>query len=1040
MSLGIRKRRRTIPPPPVPPASNFRPSGVWGAGVTNVVAPARDSVHGAAAGGTNGLVLSGSDVASMHRSTDNGLTWVPSFQGMDNTEQKSAAIAWSETTAGRVFAYCSRGLSGTGWIMRSNDYGVTWSVLNATIEGTVTGGDTYARGVGTLLALDEANDRIYVGTRTGIKQIIISTGAVSDLVLTGQSISSIVKDSVDGTASTYWATVTQERAFTVNAGTDTLTVSGGHSYANGDKARLKTTTTLPGGLAASTTYYVRDSNTGAGTLKLAATSGGAAIDITSAGSGTHLIASGPAGLHKVTSMRSSPVASRVYEPVSMTAYDCAAVSESGTVKVYLACGTSGVVRYDSSTGGTSVAEYSFDAGTNGATITTSDTGNGTAFNAVNIPAGGSLTYDNSLSVTGGQSGKFISGTAASTTFGQWSTAIGTQTTIYARFWVRMSALPSANLILFRTRNVTANAANVRLSATNKFELTDSAGAAGGVASTASMPVDRWVRVEVDIVYSATVGSITCRLYNLSGTDDPLTSTVGETVSRTNINTNTAATEYSLGLLTNTTAFTANFDGWAISLTGTPGSGGGAGVDITNGLTTQASAIDAARISSNTATLVLVGQSNTGGSSLPKLAWTSNGHTATPTWTSVSTGTASIKVGGSTGPDHWKMKTGEEAYYALTGTTADVTAVAIDPNDPDRWFAAERTSVWRKQPSTTVWYPVTEGLCTDTSLGAAVDPTNSAQVAFLSVDWTVVRSKDRFVTQPISPTKRPSASGGTSPWQRGFSGSFHPDGSFLLGCGERNDLAGCAAYFAATPFPIDNTVYPWTDLNLTAPNRCTGVCLGDDGAGTKVYLAYSQASGIWRKVGAGAWSNVQSTSGDSSNSNHDAPFCWPLVSGSPGANVYCIVPDGTTNGGLWRSTDRGANWTKLTSFTVSSRYVGRLVYRPATPTTLYYTRDGASAGLWRATSASGTPTFTNITPAGMGAPGALAVHPSTGLLYVAQLASGSGGTKLWSAADDTTFTEVSDAVWRGAAGFVHGMAVGSDGSVYGACHTGGYVVR
>lgn len=77
-----------------------------------------------------------------------------------------------------------------------------------------------------------------------------------------------------------------EPNFTADAGTDLLT-SNAHGYVLNDPVRVISTDTLPGGLATATTYYVRDATTNA--FKLAATKGGAAIDITSAGSGTHTI-------------------------------------------------------------------------------------------------------------------------------------------------------------------------------------------------------------------------------------------------------------------------------------------------------------------------------------------------------------------------------------------------------------------------------------------------------------------------------------------------------------------------------------------------------------------------------------------------------------------------------------------------------------------------------------------------------------------------------------------------------------------------------
>lgn len=75
--------------------------------------------------------------------------------------------------------------------------------------------------------------------------------------------------------------------FTANASTDVLTTSATHDYIAGTPVQLTTTGTLPAPLATATTYYVV-SPSGA-TLKLAATSGGSAIDITDAGTGTHTI-------------------------------------------------------------------------------------------------------------------------------------------------------------------------------------------------------------------------------------------------------------------------------------------------------------------------------------------------------------------------------------------------------------------------------------------------------------------------------------------------------------------------------------------------------------------------------------------------------------------------------------------------------------------------------------------------------------------------------------------------------------------------------
>ena len=73
---------------------------------------------------------------------------------------------------------------------------------------------------------------------------------------------------------------------TTDYGTDDeLFTSAGHGRADGDVLFLETTDTLPAPMLEETPYYVRDSTTN--TFKLSATSGGAAVELTSNGTGTH---------------------------------------------------------------------------------------------------------------------------------------------------------------------------------------------------------------------------------------------------------------------------------------------------------------------------------------------------------------------------------------------------------------------------------------------------------------------------------------------------------------------------------------------------------------------------------------------------------------------------------------------------------------------------------------------------------------------------------------------------------------------------------
>lgn len=69
----------------------------------------------------------------------------------------------------------------------------------------------------------------------------------------------------------------------IDTGTDTFT-SNGHSYANATPVKFHASTTLPGGLSATRTYYVI--NTATNTFQVSTRAGGSAVDVTTSGSGT----------------------------------------------------------------------------------------------------------------------------------------------------------------------------------------------------------------------------------------------------------------------------------------------------------------------------------------------------------------------------------------------------------------------------------------------------------------------------------------------------------------------------------------------------------------------------------------------------------------------------------------------------------------------------------------------------------------------------------------------------------------------------------
>lgn len=86
----------------------------------------------------------------------------------------------------------------------------------------------------------------------------------------------------------YTAGLGRDIAFTA-AVTDICTATA-HGLTDGRDVLLRTTSSLPTGLALDTRYYIRDA--AADTFKLAATPGGSGVDITAVGSGVHTLTTG----------------------------------------------------------------------------------------------------------------------------------------------------------------------------------------------------------------------------------------------------------------------------------------------------------------------------------------------------------------------------------------------------------------------------------------------------------------------------------------------------------------------------------------------------------------------------------------------------------------------------------------------------------------------------------------------------------------------------------------------------------------------------
>jgi hypothetical protein len=180
---------------------NFVPSGKDGAGFQNVVVvdPTNSS-----------LVLSGSDVSGVQRSTNAGYNWTASNTGLNSLLDLRVATLAFTSDGNKVFAGAGARGNGGG-IYVSADKAQSWTLFSDAVrfggannnyknaDGTYElpelPSGPHPRSTGNLIAFDEVNGLLYAGSfKDGVFRCNMSTASCVNIGLKGKFIRSLVID------------------------------------------------------------------------------------------------------------------------------------------------------------------------------------------------------------------------------------------------------------------------------------------------------------------------------------------------------------------------------------------------------------------------------------------------------------------------------------------------------------------------------------------------------------------------------------------------------------------------------------------------------------------------------------------------------------------------------------------------------------------------------------------------------------------------------------------------------------------------------
>ncbi len=365
--------------------------------------------------------------------------------------------------------------------------------------------------------------------------------------------------------------------------------------------------------------------------------------------------------------------------------------------------------------------------------------------------------------------------------------------------------------------------------------------------------------------------------------------------------------------------------------------------------------------------------------------------------------------------------------AIDQATYRVNMAQIDHANPLNMLLFGRSGTWRSQNGGTSWRPSVRGLEATVAHIVAAAPATNGRAATGDVDWTSIIAPQGF-TSGLANGQQPQTGTGLGVY-------FRSDTLKLGVANESGEVWTTTNPFAASP--------TWTDngfSNVSGAAR-QGMAIGDNGSGQEVLLTVRTGGGIERKLGGGAPSIASSL--DTGTGAMTPHFCWPN-GGAGRAYVYCSMASG-----LLRSTDQGATWSRVLTYTNSSENTGNIHNDPNNLDTLYLTADDGTAGgtgLFKITTASGSPTKTKIGPTiSPGACGPCAVDPASGVVYVCTVSTAAhGDTQLYASpannpGSGTTFTNITDPGWAGGPIYPLDMCVTGDGMLLAANHQGGYYV-
>ena len=208
-----------------------------------------------------------------------------------------------------------------------------------------------------------------------------------------------------------------------------------------------------------------------------------------------------------------------------------------------------------------------EGGTSGTTVTAANSGgaSGDAFDSISIGTSAAFTFDNAQAAHGTLGYKYVEPATAVNISAAWTTAFGSQTTVFGRFYFYSTANPTGSLRAIRLFVAGVLKANFNITTGGKLEFKDTATTT--TSTGVAIALSAWNRVEFQCTVSAGAATLEMKLWKTADSsgaaDDTITVTNGNTGS-------VAFDQIRFGISGFATNYTFWLDDLNVNSTGYPG--------------------------------------------------------------------------------------------------------------------------------------------------------------------------------------------------------------------------------------------------------------------------------------------------------------------------------------------------------------------------------------------------------------------------------------------------------------------------------------